>query len=229
MTTDTEDTHETIEGNAFTPREHDVIAFYDAAEALIATAPVEAQRAAMEVVMHLAATFGGDVQAEGVERVKGWAETLRKDAGLYLRRARCIDAVHQWGSKVRSDPEHKLVHAAGLIDSLQAFGAEAEELRVNPNAPKDKKTMERVRKACPWAEAWRGELQDVAARLNAYDPSPSGKEGAKGAASILAAMIVDGGSFLGLSAEDAIDDIRKALDKAVRESRKTLNHARKRL
>jgi hypothetical protein len=198
------------------------MAFYHAAEALLAKAPPDVQSAVMPVIEYLAVTFGDEVQAEGVERIKEWAEKLRVAATLQRRRARCVEAVHRWGGKVRSDPERRLAHAEALVDALKAIGAEPDELRVNPDDPEDEGVIERMRKACPWAEAWRGELDDVAAKLDAYDAASRGKDGAKGASRILAEMIFDGGPFLGLAAkagddeEDAIEDMRKALDKAVR-------------
>jgi hypothetical protein len=220
-----------------TERELEVDAFYDAAERLIEHAPEELAEAARAVITHLAVTFGLDTRAEDARLVKGWAEMLGREVGseatLQIRRARCVDAVHKWGARVKEDPAQRRAYAEALVDDLKRIGTEVEEYRITDD-PKDD-VQARMRKACPWAEAWRNELDDVAAKLDSYDPEPARKKGKKSAEVILTEMILDGGEFLGLSLKDgegekaAITRIRGLLFNAVRENPDALDHAPKRL
>ncbi|HVY32565.1 MAG TPA: hypothetical protein VHB79_38775 [Polyangiaceae bacterium] len=157
---------------------------------------------------YLGATLALELSFRDLKALREAVAPFEREEGLIEQRARSVEDVASAGDRylaVHNDEGRRQVvfELAAALSAIPAFEDAIGELAAVP---------------------FEGDLSWLEARLKTYHPDPKGRDGAKGAATILAELIVLDveGSALGLGVaeeedlEDAIERARKALDKAVR-------------
>lgn len=158
----------------------------------------EAERLALRLVTDIQLLFQGGDADEAVDLLRSAVEVFRRTPGLERRRAWCVRAVSEWGSR------WKLAEASTTRKQL-ILTELSRELAVHDDA----------------FEPLSKDPDGLAAKLDAFEAQSSGKAGAKGAEAILAELIVeDYCGALGLAPKDsesdtdAVERIRAMLAKA---------------